>query len=215
MISKEEVNREVKRIADESVGGFVSVESLILFITRAKGYAEDKLEEYLFTRSENSDLLGKVDEVAFNDFSDGYIAKMRDWQRSNPMYVSKTEDTLADEISDASTSSDDEAKAITRKSVTDFSLGSLIALGFGAGVYICGGKGVIVALIAEAIVVAWAKKRHGDNMTAYNERREQKRKEREVRVMNDLVDQVATEVNDWLAMGMNKGKEVEKTFYTA
>ena len=35
MISQEEVNREVRRIADERVGGFVSVESLILFITRA------------------------------------------------------------------------------------------------------------------------------------------------------------------------------------
>ena len=52
-------------------------------------------------------------------------------------------------------------------------------------------------------------------MTAYNERREQKRKEREKQIMNDLVDQVATEVNDWLAMGMNKGEEVEKTFYKA
>ena len=53
-------------------------------------------------------------------------------------------------------------------------------------------------------MVALAKKRHGDNMTAYNERREQKRKEREKQIMNDLVDQVATEAVSYTHLDVYK-----------
>ena len=186
----------------------VTEEAAERFIVQVKNFAEEQVENWFFERSENPAIVVAMREDEYRDFSIGYIAQMREWQRQHPAKVEHQ--ALSIDTVCSLELFDKEMQGIARKHLIEAGIGTITSVGI--GMIVSGMAGFIIGLIAEMIVLAVVHRRYQASKEAKEAFREQQLKMKIEKRCHELVNNVSADISAWLDEAEKESRKIEESF---
>lgn len=201
MINTVELHQKVLDVAKDTFKSGIDTLATERFVEEIKSLAEDTLEEYIFSVAEDKQVLSSSNE-RFLDFSDGYVAQMRAWQRANTPEVQR----VALDVDRASEGLEKDEKELLRKHLLLAGVATIGSIALGCL------WATLPALLAEAIAL-WVIYR---NYTQASERMQAMRaKQLEFKLQNlqdKIINTVVADISSWLDSAEQESERIKQLF---